>query len=498
MNKSVMLIGFHNKKALGIRYLERALDSAGINSVIVFFKDFNSVNPHPLTQRELNLLKTLVEETNPDIIGLSVMSSLYLETVYAVNNMLSDSFNKPLVWGGVFPTLFPEKCLEHADYVIRGEGEYSFVELILALQNKKNVNAIPNLSYIKSGATYINDTRPLCQNLDMYGYPVIGGNNKYYINKNTITKCDPQLDSVSYELSASRGCPFACSYCSSNNLRKIYKGKGSYVRFRSVSNVMDELNDARTKIKHLKVIHFWDEIFSDDSKWIEEFTSRYKKEIKLPFEIWGHPLKTNKKLMNNLVNAGLYKVVMGIQSGSVRIRKEIFNRSEKQEDIVNASRILHESKIPQVIYDFMLQHPFETDEDIKQSYEICTKLTPPFELQLHGLNFLPGTDIVNKAVEMNIMTDKELDKIMYSPLQKQYDMYWGYKENSIMSNFWYSLTYMTQFGITRPMAKYFAKMYNSDFIVKLALKVYRIVKPLSKLKYFSKKGQLILTSIFKN
>lgn len=495
MERPVLLIGFYNKKALGVRYLERALKTAGYETVVVFFKDFNSVKPQPVTDKELDMLKELILNVNPGIIGMSVMASLYLETVYSVNDMLKSNFKIPLVWGGVFPTLFPERCLEYADYVVRGEGEEAFSELVHAIYSNKPVSSIPNLAYRKNEATYINDIRMLCENIDKYGYPEIGGSNKYFINSDTITRGDPQLKSVSYELTASRGCPFMCSYCSSINLKRVYKGKGVYVRFRSVNSVLSELKEAKSKIKGLKVIHFWDEIFSDDPEWIDQFSERYRKEIGLPFEIWGHPLKVNKPLISKLVEAGLYKVVMGIQSGSPRVRKEIFHRVESQDEIISASRVLRECKVPQVIYDFMLQHPFETEEDIKQTYELCTKLKSPFELQLHGLNFLPGTDIVDMAIDMNILSGEQLEKIMYSSIQEQYDMYWGYKNDSLMSNFWYALTFMTQFGVTQPLAVYFAKKSSSMRHVRLALKLYKRVQFLSRIRYYYKKGLIVIRAL---
>lgn len=65
--------------------------------------------------------------------------------------------------------------------------------------------------------------------------------------------------------------------------------------------------------------------------------------------------------------------------------------------ILEASAVLAGCRVPQVTYDLMLRHPFETEEDIRQTFELCTELRRPFELQLHGLYFLPGTDIIKIA-----------------------------------------------------------------------------------------------------
>lgn len=494
--KPVLLISFHNQKALGVRYLERALQRAGHEVYILFFKGFNSVKPQPATEKELALLKETVEKTGPCLIGLSVMSSLYLDTVYKVHRTLRENFTIPILWGGVYATLFPDRSLKYADYVLRGEGEDAIVELTDALNNGESVDSIPNLSYLKDGAPMVNDVRPLREDLDFYGYPSIGGNNKYLIHQDALYQGDPQLKSVSYELTASRGCPFVCSYCSSVNLRRVYKDKGTFVRFRSADNVMAELLEAKKKIRGLKVIHFWDEIFPDDDAWIDEFTTRYKNEISLPFEIWGHPLKVTKDLIRKMVDAGLFKVVMGIQSGSPRIRKEIFHRVETQEEIIRASKILHECRVPQIIYDFMLLHPFETEEDLKQTYELCMQLSWPFELQLHGLNFLPGTDIVERAIQDGIMSREELDQLMHnSTMQQQYDMHWGRKSQSDMSNFWYSLIYMSQFSIGRPVARLLAARHNSSLLVRCGLKGKDFLQPIAKSRYYYKKGRLVLKGL---
>lgn len=495
MNKSILLISFHNQKALGIRYLEKSLKKFGYSVNLVFFKGFNSINPNEVTPKEIQLLKKIIDDINPGLIGLSVMTSLYLETVYAVNQMIRDNYNIPIVWGGVYASLFPERCLERADFIIRGEGENAIIDLVNAIYNNQSYENIENLAFKKDHETIVNGVRPLCENLDEFGYPEIGGKNKYFIENNEVSYGDPQLKAINYELTASRGCPFICSYCCSVNLHRMYKGKGKYVRFRSVSSVLDELNEAKSKIPRLKVIHFWDEIFSDDPAWIDEFVSRYKKEINLPFEIWAHPLKVKEDLITKLVYAGLYKVVMGIQSGSPRIRKDIFHRNEKQADIIKASKILSDCKVPQVVYDFMIQHDFENEEDIRQTYELCLELKPPFSLAIHGLNYLPGTDIVDMALEMNIADKEELDRLMYSSMQEQYNRWWGSKQENTISEFWCSLIFLTQFHFIQPLTRYFAKRSTSERHTLMAIKVSRLFEPLKKFNHYYQKLGIILRSI---
>ncbi len=495
MNNIVMLIGFYNEKALGVKYLSNSLKKEGYEPHIVFFKEFNSIQPTKATNVELGLLTSLIDEIKPSYIGLSVMSSLYLETVYLVNNIIKRKFNIPIIWGGVYATLFPDKALEHGDYVIQGEGEEAIVELLEALSKNIDISRVENLAYRdKNGEITINEVRPLKQKLDELVYPQIGGENNYLIYNDSVIKGDPQLKDMVYEMSASRGCPFTCSYCSSINLKRLYTKKGKYVRFRSVDSVLKELSDAKNSIKNLKLVHFWDEIFSDDPNWINEFKIRYKKEIGLPFKIWGHPLKINKHTIEGLVDAGLYQIVVGIQSGSPRVRRDIFHRTETSEDIINASKILSECRVPRVIYDFMLQHPFETMDDLIKTYELCLQLEHPFELQLHGLNFLPGTDIVQKAIEEGHFTEAELEKIMYGTISEQYDMYWGpAAANSITEdNVWISLIYLTQFHRLRPIVELLASEAKKGHKAKVALTLKKIMARAKMVKNISQKAKLVI------
>lgn len=79
--RQVILVAFYNKKALGVRYLESALEQAGYSVTTIFYKDFNSVHPYPTTAKEVELFLQVVRERQPLFVGMSVMSSMYLDTV---------------------------------------------------------------------------------------------------------------------------------------------------------------------------------------------------------------------------------------------------------------------------------------------------------------------------------------------------------------------------------------------------------------------------------
>lgn len=452
-DKTILLIAFYNIKALGVRYLEAALKRAGYRVVTVFFKDFNSIHPKPTSVTELELLVNLIRKEQPVMVGLSVMSSMYLETIHKVIDTIKDCSNVFTVCGGAYATMFPEHFLDlGVNSVIRDDGEVPMCQLADALTTAGDWRNIPSLCFKEDGKNVVNEIGNIITEIDQYGLPSVECEHSYFIENNRVQPGDPQLNAMSYEVIASRGCPFTCSYCCCVNLRRLLPQGSKYVRIRSVENVIDELIIVKKKLRKLVFIHFYDEIFPNSPDWVDKFTAEYKKHINLPFTIWSHPKMISRNELKKLVSAGLSEVIMGIQSGSESLRQNVFHRYESQEDIINATRIIHESGVRWASYDFMLQHPFETIEDIKETYFLVQKLLLPFELQLHGLNFLPGTDIVDMAISQGKLTVEQMNTIMYAPMQEQFNTYWK-QDNELLSQLWYRMIYCLQFSCTRKKIK---------------------------------------------
>ena len=450
-----MLLAFYNKKALGVRYLETALAKAGYHVRTVFYKDFNSVHPTATTERELELLKEDIEAHRPMMIGLSAMSSMYLDTVNRIIGMVRANFDIPMVCGGAFTTMFPEYFLERGvRYVIRSDGELAITRLADAIRAGEDPRWIPSLCYMGEDGPVKNEIGDLTNDIDSYGLPAVNCMDACFIEHDALAEGDPQLDTMSYEVIASRGCPFTCSYCCCCNLRRLLPKGIRGVRTRSVRSVIDELIEARKHCKRIVFVHFYDEIFPSQPGWVDEFVEEYRKHINLPFTIWSHPNAVKAEVLQKLVKVGLSEVIMGIQSGSERVRRDIFHRYESQRDIIDATRIIRESGVFWGSFDFMLQHPFETIEDLKQSYFLAKELHGPLELQLHGLNFLPGTDIVPMAVEAGYYTQEEMDRIMFAPMDEQFGAYW-HRDTSRESDLWFKMIYCVQFkGLRRRVEQF--------------------------------------------
>ena len=494
-NRRVMLIALYNKKALGVRFLETSLVKAGYEVRTVFFKDFNSVNPDNATPKELEILRDDIIKTDPIMIGLSVMSSLYLETVYEVIEMLRKNFSIPIVCGGVFASICPDRLLTRgADYLIRSDGEIAICRLADAFRTGGDPRGIPSVCYMDGDKMVINEIADITNEIDQYGIPAVKCMNACFINSDTLTEGDPQLDTLAYEIVSSRGCPFTCSYCGSSNLCQLLPKGIHHVRYRSVKSVTEELILAKQLCKKIVFVHFYDEVFPNLPGWVDEFVTEYKKHIDLPFTIWTHPNIIREDVMKKLVSVGLTEVIMGIQSGSEHIRRDVFHRYEKREDIIKATKIIHESGVFWATYDFILQSPFESIEDLKDTYRLVKELHGVSELQLHRLSFLPGTDIVQMAIDAGYYTPEEMEGLMYSPLKEQFQSF-KYHAATGESDLWFKMIYCIQFRRLRKKIESFendptAHAAKINSLYSRALKY-------SKIRYVYKKSRVVFKRLKK-
>ena len=493
VNKTVVLVDYYCHGSVGMWYLINALASKGFDAKLVVFKPYKGLYVDATTEKEYSLLFDFIKSEKPVLVGISMLSSFYLQIVKKVTDGVK-KMGIPTVCGGMFATIAPEKGLEFTDFVIRGEGGEAITELAAALYENEDFTGIENLVYTDAeGSSKYNDLRPYMEDMDVYGVPKLNTGIEYLLDNDKLVRTDYFAKTYVYSVNASRGCYFSCSYCASPKYKKIMKDCGTQVRIRKPEKVIEELYGVKQANKRLKYLLFNDEVFPMDKEWISTFAKLYKEKINLPFRILTHPMRSDFEIINILRDAGLFYVSMGLQSGSPYIRSKIYNRHESQESIIRASEVYTECKIPAAVYDLILFHPFETIDTIRETFDLCTQLKGNFFLNINGLKFLPETEIVNMAIDAGYITAEEVSQSIDKPISEQIDFKNpdAYsKQNSAEFNLWYKLIFLTQFKILRSFAKRMAKNPNKH---KTCLSVtYNFGKIAAKLKRWRFLSRLIL------
>jgi anaerobic magnesium-protoporphyrin IX monomethyl ester cyclase len=220
----------------------------------------------------------------------------------------------PLVWGGYHPTLEAQQCLKnkYIDYVIRGQGEITFEELLNYFKDPNNHSllSIKGLSFKENGKIFHNETR---ESSDINEFPRFDYSLYDRIFKN--------VSSVNYL--ASRGCPFSCKFCCSTNFNRNHGMKFYQL---PLDRVMSDL-EFLVSYYNPTQIDFFDDNFFVSRERILQFIQEYKKRgFKFKWTAFGRCSffsKADEELMRGLKEIGLRIIFFGVESGSKRILKMI-------------------------------------------------------------------------------------------------------------------------------------------------------------------------------
>ncbi|MBN2326557.1 MAG: B12-binding domain-containing radical SAM protein [Candidatus Omnitrophica bacterium] len=395
----VVIISLYDEFCLGPRYITSVLREAGHEAYQILFKHCLSMYDTPrqkndpddhlcnfyASKKETEILQDFIREKDPLWVGFSFMSFSSDLAVFLTEKVRQVS-DAPIVWGGIDPTINPEWAIEHADAVCVGEGENASLELTEALQEKRDITRIQNLWIKQDGTVHKNEIRTLIQDLDGLPHPNFDESTIWHINQDAIYPgLQPTVSPLDnwYVIMTSRGCPYRCSYCIHGVSHDLAKGKGKYLRRRTVRNVIDELKAYKEKRPDTSQILFYDDVFTFDRKWIDEFADAYRREINIPFWVYTYPEMCDGVILKRLQECGLMYVKMGIQSGSNRVMKEVYHRGLNQDRILKAIETLQELNL-YCIYDVLVGIPLEKEEDLRESLEFLLKIPRPF-----GLNVWP-------------------------------------------------------------------------------------------------------------
>jgi anaerobic magnesium-protoporphyrin IX monomethyl ester cyclase len=180
-------------------------------------------------------VERLVRETEPEVVGLSVMTFQRKTAKKVIDFVRALRPGVRVVVGGYDPSLAPEAYTENSsgavDFIVRGEGEITFRELLRAIENESGFDHIAGLSFRSGDRFYHNPNRAVSGleggeiNLPRRSARVIGG----------YTMMGRQVDVVE----TSRGCTFDCSFCS------IIEMRGRNFFAYSFDRVIEDIRDAR-------------------------------------------------------------------------------------------------------------------------------------------------------------------------------------------------------------------------------------------------------------
>ena len=335
LNLDVKIGGF-----LGIYYLSAFLRDNGYNA-----KGFSGT----LIDGK-SVLDEICTQGSISVLGLYCDYDNVTENIY-ISKYVKENYHIPVIVGGPqasalgYSFFLKSKC----DAVVIGEGEVTVLELVkYYINNEGTLDTILGISYVKLSKVVQTQNRPLIPNLDTLPFIT----EECYL--------EPVYFYQNLTIMTGRGCPFNCAFC--------HEGIGKQVRFRSVENILDEIDEyiQKTCCEDL-CIYFTDDTFTLDATRVKmicegiKSRNRIKCSIKFFCEGHVHTLYKKPEMIKQLAENGCYRLQLGIEAGTDKILK-LYDKNTTTEEIATVVRLACAFGIKQIYGNIILGSAFFNEE----------------------------------------------------------------------------------------------------------------------------------------
>lgn len=323
-------------------------------------------------------------------VGVTAMTGSMILNALAALREVRRLSRAPIVWGGIHASLLPEQTVSHelADYVVEGEGEAAFAELVRRLAAGADAAGIPGVWRKVNGKPA---GSPRAALLEMAGLPPV----PYGLvdMENYMQSYIGGRRTLFYQ--SSRGCPHRCTYC----YNRVFNA-GRW-RARPEAAVLRELAGLKERYR-LDAVFIWDDNFFIDHGRAMRIVAGIK-ELGLKCLLHGADVETLARMtdaeLDFLESAGVETMAMGIESASERVRTEILKKRGSL-DLVRAQLARFKGRGMDLYCFFILGLPSETREEMKKTIAFAMevlRLGPNFHME-RFFNFTPypGTELYSE------------------------------------------------------------------------------------------------------
>jgi len=328
----------------------------------------------------------LVQEilsAKPDVVGLNCSTHTFLDAVATLREVAEKLPEATIVLGGYHATLATEQILRgypFIDYIVRGEGERSFVALLDCIEAGRPPAGIPGISFLNEGQ-YVTAEPELIEDLDALPFPdrsLLGAMQYGYVFQGI-----PLTFGKFTTMCTSRGCAYDCTYCSCATFSH------RRWRYRSAENVVDELELLQRQ--GYRSVVLIDDNFTQRESRVEEICSLIQERgIRLQLYCEGRVNHARPELLERMKAAGFDVIYFGVESASQRV----LDFYRKRATVEQARQAIENAKRARmlVITSFILGAPPESPEDMRRTIEFI-RSTRPHGVQLNVLDLLVGTPL---------------------------------------------------------------------------------------------------------
>ena len=375
--------------SLGIGYMAAVLEKNGYDV------DVLDASALELTYDEIgeDILKR-----NPDIVSISALTptiGVALDSADKIKQVKPDTI---VVLGGYHPTFEYESVLEEpsVDVVVRGEGEYTFLDLVRTVENGGDLADVQGLAFHDENnfSLVVTPDRPIIEDLDELPFPAF---HLFPMQKYRILNITTNVATII----TTRGCPMQCSFCSSAALH------GHHLRRRSPENVCDEI-EVRLNEQNIDTIAFMDDTFTLNKKFVRDFCAEIKRR-NLKFW-WGCTSRVDtldEELLQLMKDSGCITIFIGVESADQQMLEKM-NKNITVSKTEKAFKLARKVGI-RTIASCVIGMPEDTKESMKKTIDFVKSLNPNYALYSLATPY-PGTRFYNETFKKNLIQIKDWSK----------------------------------------------------------------------------------------
>ncbi len=360
--------------------------------------DVEILNWHNIHETPQKIIEVLSQK-KPGIIGFSILHANRWGGIEIARIAKKINPDVKIVFGGIGATFLWHHFLTHfpeVDYVVLGEGEYSFLRLVQCLDKKEfnNIETIEGIACRKDGQPIRTPAAKFIRNLDEFPNPA-----KYFEYQH---------------LSLTRGCPADCTFCGSPQFW------GRSVRFHSVDYFVDELECLYQK--GITFFYVSDDTFTVNKKRVIEICKRIlAKNLKIAWVAISRVDTINEEILFWMRKAGCIQISYGVESGSEEIRKFLQKDISRQQILETFSATTRYGILARAY--FIYGSPGENWETIQETIDLINDIKP-LSVIFYILDIFPGTKLYDDYKKNQQVTDdiwiNRVEDIMYFETDAKY------------------------------------------------------------------------------
>jgi anaerobic magnesium-protoporphyrin IX monomethyl ester cyclase len=339
-----------------------------------------------------------VKKEDPDILGFSTCSSSGRRAAIIAEKVKKENPNMITVLGNFYATFNAERILKKypfVDVIVRGEGEYTSLELAKSLEKRGDLKKVLGINFRNNGEIVSTPDRPLIKDVDSLPFPDRQMLDFEYHNTTAGIVVAPKKFS---SFVSSRGCVFQCRFCGCRRLAR------DLWRSRTVDNILEELHLLSSQ--GYKQFLFVDDNFTLNPKRVIKICRRMRREkVDVEFFVEGRVDHCPEEMVKDMARADCKMMYFGIENASQKVL-DYYDKRTTPQQAIDATKKARRAGIDVIVTSFILGAPYETRREIRGTLKFAQRLQVDIP-QFNILATFPGTDIWEELKIQGVLDEEK-------------------------------------------------------------------------------------------